>query len=63
VEAHLTPAGLALMRDAQETHFASVQRRFFDALSRGEVETLAAVFGRFSPRAADSCTVAGDDAS
>jgi DNA-binding MarR family transcriptional regulator len=58
VEAHLTPAGLGLMREAQETHFASVQERFFDTLGPGELETLAAVFGRFSPRAADSCTVA-----
>jgi DNA-binding MarR family transcriptional regulator len=58
VEAHLTPAGLGLMREAQETHFASVQQRFFDALRPGELETLAAVFGRVSPRAADSCTVA-----
>lgn len=60
VEAHLTPAGLTLMREAQETHFASVQQRFFDALAPGELDTLAAVFGRFSPRAADTCTVAGD---
>ena len=29
-------------------------------LRPGELETLAAVFGRFSPRAADACTVAGD---
>jgi DNA-binding MarR family transcriptional regulator len=58
VEAHLTPAGLGLMREAQETHFASVQQRFFDTLRPGELETLAVVFGRFSPRAADSCTVA-----
>jgi len=62
VEAHLTPAGLALMREAQATHFASVQERFFDALRPGELETLAAVFGRFSPRAAEACTVADDGA-
>lgn len=62
VEAHLTPAGLALTREAQATHFASVQERFFDALRPGELETLAAVFGRFSPRAAEACTVADDDA-
>ncbi len=52
VEAHLTPAGLTLMREAQATHFASVQQRFFDELRPGELEALAAVFGRFSPRAA-----------
>jgi DNA-binding MarR family transcriptional regulator len=60
VEAHLTPAGLTLMCEAQGTHFASVQQRFFDALAPGELDTLAAVFGRFSPRAAESCTVADD---
>jgi hypothetical protein len=60
VEAHLTPAGLTLMREAQATHFASVQERFFDALRPGELETLAGVFGRFSPRAAETCTVADE---
>ena len=60
VEAHLTPTGLTLMREAQATHFASVQQRFFEALRPGELETLATVFGRFSPRAADACTVDGD---
>jgi DNA-binding MarR family transcriptional regulator len=63
VEAHLTPAGLTLMREAQDTHFASVQQRFFDELRPGELDTLAAVFGRFSPRAAETCTVPGDDAA
>jgi DNA-binding MarR family transcriptional regulator len=58
VEAHLTPAGLTLMRQAQSTHFGSVQQRFFDELRPGELEVLAAVFGRFAPRAADSCTEA-----
>jgi DNA-binding MarR family transcriptional regulator len=62
VEAHLTQAGLTLMREAQATHFASVQRRFFDELRPGELEALAGVFGRFSPRAAETCTVADDDA-
>jgi DNA-binding MarR family transcriptional regulator len=61
VEAHPTPAGLTLMRQAQATHFASVQQRFFDELRPGELETLAAVFGRFSPRAAERCTVPGHD--
>jgi DNA-binding MarR family transcriptional regulator len=63
VEAHLTPTGLTLMREAQATHFASVQERFFEALRPGELETLAAVFGRFSPRAAEQCTVADDAAA
>ncbi len=56
VEAHLTPAGLELMRAAQQTHFASVQRAFFDRLSPGELDALAAVFGRMAPRAAATCT-------
>lgn len=55
VEAHLTDAGLALIRAAQASHFASVQERFFDHLSTAEIETLAAVFSRFAPRAAESC--------
>src|ERR1700742_588341 len=63
VEAHLTPAGPTLMRQAQATHFASVQQRFFDALAPGELEVLAAVFGRFSPRAAQACTVPESDAA
>jgi DNA-binding MarR family transcriptional regulator len=56
VEAHLTAAGLTVMRDAQCTHFASVQQRFFDQLRPGELDVLAEVFGRFSERAAESCT-------
>ncbi len=56
VEAHLTNVGLALAREAQATHFESVQRRFFDKLEPGELEALAAVFGRLSPRAAATCT-------
>jgi DNA-binding MarR family transcriptional regulator len=55
VNAHLTEAGLALVREAQATHFAGVQQRFFDSLSSEELATLAAVFGRFAPRAADAC--------
>jgi DNA-binding MarR family transcriptional regulator len=51
VEAHLTPAGLDLMRAAQRTHFDSVQRAFFDHLGADELETLASVFGRMAPRA------------
>jgi len=63
VEAHLTPKGLTLMREAQATHFDSVQRRFFDGLRPGELEVLASVFGRFSPRAADTCTEPASDAA
>ncbi len=56
VEAHLTAEGLRLAREGQATHFASVQDRFFDQLEPGELEVLAAVFGRLSPRAAAACT-------
>jgi DNA-binding MarR family transcriptional regulator len=59
VEAHLTEDGLGLMRQAQATHFASVQREFFDRLQDGELEALAEVFGRFAPRAAASCSADG----
>src|SRR4051794_26355938 len=55
VEAHLTPAGLELVRSAQSSHFGSVQERFFAQLSADEIATLAAVFGRFAPRAAAAC--------
>jgi DNA-binding MarR family transcriptional regulator len=56
VEAHLTDDGLSLTREAQATHFASVQQRFFEQLGPGEIETLAVVFARFAPRAAHACT-------
>jgi DNA-binding MarR family transcriptional regulator len=56
VEAHLLPAGLDLVREAQASHFASVQQRFFEQLSPAEIETLATVFGRFAPRAAAACS-------
>jgi DNA-binding MarR family transcriptional regulator len=56
VEAHLTESGLTLAREAQATHFASVQSRFFDHLQPTELEVLAQVFGRLSPHAAAACT-------
>jgi DNA-binding MarR family transcriptional regulator len=56
VEAHLTSAGLDLVREAQSSHFASVQQRFFEQLSANEIETLAAVFSRFAPGAAAACS-------
>ena len=62
-DAHLTERGMAVARAAQATHFASVQRRFFDQLGEGEVATLAAVFGRFAPRAAEACTTEGQAAT
>jgi DNA-binding MarR family transcriptional regulator len=56
VEAHLLDAGLKLCREAQATHFASVNQRFFAQLSADEIATLGTVFGRFSPRGAAACT-------
>jgi DNA-binding MarR family transcriptional regulator len=56
VEAHLTEAGLELVSRAQSTHFASVQRRFFEQLSQGEIAQLAEIFARFAPRGASTCT-------
>ncbi len=60
INAQLTPAGLDLARDAQRTHFAGVQERFFDRLSAEEVATLAGVFNRFCPRAACACSAEAD---
>jgi DNA-binding MarR family transcriptional regulator len=56
VEAHLTDAGLELIRDAQTSHFAAVNDRFFEQLSGEEIEVLARVFGRFAPQAAADCS-------
>jgi DNA-binding MarR family transcriptional regulator len=56
VEAHLTDAGLQLVREAQGSHFASVQQRFFAQLSEDEIAVLARVFARFVPPSAAACT-------
>ncbi|MDQ6731606.1 MAG: MarR family winged helix-turn-helix transcriptional regulator [Actinomycetota bacterium] len=63
VEAHLTGAGLALARDAQATHVASVRERFLDRLGPGETEALASVFRRFSPNGAGACNATAADAA
>ncbi|MGH2945784.1 MAG: MarR family winged helix-turn-helix transcriptional regulator [Solirubrobacteraceae bacterium] len=47
--AWLTDAGLRLTREAQATHFADVQRQFFDQLSDRDVRALADVFARLAP--------------
>ena len=54
VEAHLLPAGLELLGDAQEVHFASVKRAFFDHLDESELRTLSAVFARLAHRSPHS---------
>lgn len=55
VHAHLTPEGLRLVRAAQCSHFAAVQRRFFEHLSANEIQTLADIFARFAPRMGAAC--------
>lgn len=45
--AWLTPQGLELLRGAQKTHFAGVERSFFDRVAERDVETLARVFEPF----------------
>jgi DNA-binding MarR family transcriptional regulator len=55
INAHLTPHGSELLAAAERTHVAAVQQRFFDHLSAPEIETLATVFSRFAPGAADAC--------
>jgi DNA-binding MarR family transcriptional regulator len=45
--AWVTPAGVDLLRAALKTHFAGVERLFFDRISEQDVETLARVFDRF----------------
>jgi DNA-binding MarR family transcriptional regulator len=57
INAWLTSAGLQLAREAQATHFAGVQRRFFDRLTAEQVRALAEVFDRFAPDAAAACSV------
>jgi DNA-binding MarR family transcriptional regulator len=57
VDGCLTPAGLELVRQAQATHFASVQRVFFERLSEEEIAQLARVFSRFGPAEGVSCSV------
>jgi DNA-binding MarR family transcriptional regulator len=42
--AWITEEGLGLLQAAQKTHFAGVERLFFDRLSEADVETLARVF-------------------
>src|SRR5436305_8285477 len=56
VLAHLTRDGLHLVKAAQCSHFAAVQRSFFEHLSPAEIQTLADIFGRFAPRAAAART-------
>jgi DNA-binding MarR family transcriptional regulator len=58
VDGHLTHAGLELVRQAQRSHFASVQGRFFEQLSDEEIQLLGSIFSRFAPRGPETCTAA-----
>jgi DNA-binding MarR family transcriptional regulator len=58
VNAHLTSSGLRLVKRARCSHFAAVQESFFDHLTEDEISTLARIFARFAPRAADACAPA-----
>jgi DNA-binding MarR family transcriptional regulator len=62
VEAHLTDAGLELVRAAEAAHADAVRARFLDQLSEEEVAVLAQVFRRFAPRAAEACSAVEDPA-
>lgn len=55
VEGCLTPPGLELVRCAQATHFASVQRLFFERVSDPEIDQLAGIFSRFAPATGSAC--------
>lgn len=55
VEAHLAAAGLALLSDAQDVHFASVKRAFFDRLDESELCTLSTVFARLAQPPSSDC--------
>ena len=45
--AAITPAGLELLHAGLRTHFAGVERAFFDHVSEDDIETLARVFRPF----------------
>jgi DNA-binding MarR family transcriptional regulator len=60
VEAHLTAAGATLVAEAEAAHAQAVRERFFAQLSAEEAATLARVFRRLAPRAAEACAAVAD---
>jgi DNA-binding MarR family transcriptional regulator len=62
VEAHLTDAGVAVVDAAETAHAEGVRERFLSQLSEEEVATLASVFRRFAPKAAEACAAVQDEA-
>jgi DNA-binding MarR family transcriptional regulator len=63
VEAHLTQEGAAVVAAAEAAHAEAVRERFFSQLSEDEAATLARVFARFAPRAAEACAAVAVPAS
>lgn len=57
VEAHLTPEGERVVAEAEAGHAEAVREQFLAHLSAEEAATLARVFSRFAPRAAEKCAV------
>jgi DNA-binding MarR family transcriptional regulator len=55
VEAHLTEAGAEVAQAAEAAHAQAIRERFFAQMSEEEIATLATVFRRFAPRAAEAC--------
>jgi DNA-binding MarR family transcriptional regulator len=62
VEAHLTDAGARVVAEAEAAHAEAVREQFLSRLSGDEAATLARVFARFAPRAAEACAAAGQAA-
>ena len=60
-DAHLTEAGFSYTLQTQATHVAFVQEHFFKQLGPEEIATLAEVFKRFAPRAAEACTAGAEE--
>ncbi|HET6506765.1 MAG TPA: MarR family transcriptional regulator [Baekduia sp.] len=58
VEAHLTDDGARVVAAAEAAHAEAVREQFLSRLSAEEAATLARVFARFAPRAAQACAVA-----
>jgi DNA-binding MarR family transcriptional regulator len=63
VQGQLTEAGLELVRGAQATHVAAVQRVFFEHLEDEDVAALARIFSKLLPPGADVCTATEDSRS
>ncbi len=60
IQGELTGAGFDLVKRAQASHFASVQRHFFAQLSDQQVAGLAEIFSKFAPAGADACTAGAE---